>query len=140
MKVYKYNDILMRHTLVEEDDVEQAKQKEQALYNYYLSAISKSTDENEINQFKSKINDLYKSESINDKDFGKLTLYIDNKITRLKAKTKKTEKEKMKQQKENDKKAEKAISDKKKEVSDMRAKFKNKPEESAEPEISEKDQ
>lgn len=117
MKVYKYNDILMRHTLLEEDDFEEEEKKQVALYNYYLQALSKCSDKKELEQYKSQINELYKDEKITDKDFGKLTIYLDNKMNRLKLK-------KVKEDKKSEEDREAPIIKKKKEVSDMLAKAK----------------
>ena len=117
MKVYKYNDILMRHTLLEEDDFEEEEKKQVALYNYYLQALSKCSDKKELEQYKSQINELYKDEKITDKDFGKLTIYLDNKMNRLKVK-------KVKEEKKSEEDREAPIIKKKKEVSDMLAKAK----------------
>lgn len=119
MKVYKYNDILMRHTLLEEEDFEEEEKKQVALYNYYLKALSKCSDKKELEQYKSQINELYKDEKITDKDFGKLTIYLDNKVNRLKVKKAKKEKEE-----KEPKDTEAPINKKKKEVSDMLAKAK----------------
>ena len=117
MKVYKYNDILMRHTLLEEEDFEEEEKKQVALYNYYLQALSKCSDKKELEQYKSQINELYKDEKITDKDFGKLTIYLDNKMNRLKVK-------KVKEEKKSEEDREAPILKKKKEVSDMLAKAK----------------
>lgn len=117
MKVYKYNDILMRHTLLEEEDFEEEEKKQIALYNYYLQALSKCSDKKELEQYKSQINELYKDEKITDKDFGKLTIYLDNKMNRLKVK-------KVKEEKKSEEDREAPIIKKKKEVSDMLAKAK----------------
>ena len=117
MKVYKYNDILMRHTLLEEEDFEEEEKKQVALYNYYLQALSKCSDKKELEQYKSQINELYKDEKITDKDFGKLTIYLDNKMNRLKVK-------KVKEDKKSEEDREAPIIKKKKEVSDMLAKAK----------------
>lgn len=117
MKVYKYDTILMRHTLLEEDDFEEEEKKQVALYNYYLQALSKCSDKKELEQYKSQINELYKDEKITDKDFGKLTIYLDNKMNRLKVK-------KVKEDKKSEEDREAPIIKKKKEVSDMLAKAK----------------
>ena len=117
MKVYKYDTILMRHTLLEEEDFEEEEKKQVALYNYYLQALSKCSDKKELEQYKSQINELYKDEKITDKDFGKLTIYLDNKMNRLKVK-------KVKEEKKSEEDREAPILKKKKEVSDMLAKAK----------------
>lgn len=117
MKVYKYDTILMRHTLLEDEEKAKDDKKKLALYNHYLSAISKCSDAKNVEAYKDQINDLYKQEQFDDKEFGKLTLYIDNKIERLKS-NKKIDSNK---NSEDEKRINKAVNDKKDEIAKMRA-------------------